>query len=192
VPGPTTSTSAPPAGSTSSPASSPPAQVHYALGAKDNVVHETSLDYHDLVGISLIEGGYRIVFSTSLFDMPGHVHTSLYEQRYDQNGQRVGEKTLIDPPTDDMASSRAGHADALGGGSIRYGSDFPDGQHPTLFVQHDGADGAAIDGPIQLGGVSIGWVRAMLALPDGKVVLSWQSVSHVGSGPLYTAVLNAQ
>lgn len=189
-PGATTPVSSP---STSTPASTPPTPVvvHYAIGAQGSVVPlASSTDFPTLVGMSATaDGGYRIVWTMSAFDTPTHLQTSYYEQRYDGMGQRIGDRTLIATPAEDMSGSRSGRVDALGGGSMQIGSLVPDGQHPTLFVQHYAADGTTIDAPVELGGPAIGWSSAMLALPGGAIAITWQSVSHVGPAPLQTAML---
>lgn len=185
----TPSTSPPSAAGPTTPAPTP-AVTHYALGPQSSVVPVASSDFQDLVGMSAtVDGGYRIVWTTSVFDTPTHVQTSYYEQRYDAAGQRIGDRTLIAKPTDDMSGSLSGRADALDGGSVQVGHLVPDGQHPTLFLQHYAADGTAIDAPVELGGPAIGWRSAMLSLPSGAIAITWQSVSHVGPAPLQTAVL---
>ena len=189
TPASTPSTTTPSAAGPTSPTPAP-AVAHYALGPQSSVVPVASSDFQDLVGMSAtVDGGYRIVWTTSVFDTPTHVQTSSYEQRYDATGQRIGDRTLIATPTDDMSGSLSGRADALDGGSVQVGHLVPDGQHPTLFVQHYAADGTAIDAPVELGGPAIGWRSAMLALPSGAIAITWQSVSHVGPAPLQTAVL---
>lgn len=190
APASTPSPSTPPSAAGPTTPAPTPAVTHYALGPQNSVVPVASSDFQDLVGMSAtVDGGYRIVWTTSVFDTPTHVQTSYYEQRYDAAGQRIGDRTLVAAPTEDMSGSLSGRADALDGGSVQVGHLVPDGQHPTLFVQHYAKDGTTIDAPVELGGPAIGWRIAMLSLPSGAIAITWQSVSHVGPAPLQTAVL---
>ena len=173
---------------TASGTGAPLAEVRYALGPVESVEPAPPAEYQNLEGmLATPDGGWRIVWMTAAFDAAGDLQRSYFEQRYDAAGQRIGEKTSIAAPTEDMSGSRSARVDALGGGYVEVAP--PDALRPSLRVQHFAADGTALDAPVQLGGAAHGWYFAWLSLPGGAIATTWQPLSSVAPGPLQTALL---
>lgn len=191
------STSASSSSSTNSSSATPAVVAHYALGPvaivdPTRVAYPFPTDYQTLLGmLPSVDGGYSTVWMTAAFDAAGQVQRSYFRQLYDATGHPIGGKTSIAAPAPDMgsalsASMAAGRIDAADGGYFLGSSTY---QKVPLRLQHYAADGTAIDDPVDLHLGLEGYYLAHLLLPGGAVALTWQNVTRVDTGSLFTALL---
>jgi len=166
-------------------------EVRYSLG-ESSVVKDNSTDYapHLQGMLATSDGGYRVIWGRFLGrDESGAALWQYFERRYDAVGQSLGPETPIDQPEEDLSGSRTGVAAALGGGEVRFVQEAGPGVYSTvLYAQHFSADGVPLDDRISVtSAFRDGHAIAAVALQDGTVALSWQTLRSPGS--LMTAVL---
>jgi hypothetical protein len=149
------------------------------------LVNETTDGFQTLSSIVVtLDGGYEIVWSTTVAAPGGGLSTQWFEQRYDGAGQKVGGETAIANPPDVPPGS--GPITLADGSTIRLtGQGFG-----PFSAQLFDSSGAAVGDPLLVDGAARGWSYAGTLLPDGNVAIVFQPVNGTGPGEIFTALLD--
>jgi len=131
------------------------------------------------------DGGYEVVWSTTVAASGGGLSTQWFEQRYDGAGQKVGGETAL---------ASAPDLPPLSGSQIN----LPDGSSVRMTGQGFGAfsaqlydsSGTAVGDPLVVYGAARGWSYGGTLLPDGNVALVFQPVNGTGPGEIFSVLLD--
>jgi hypothetical protein len=151
-------------------------------------VNETAGQFPNLFAIQLLDGGgYAIVWNIPV-GQPGNVTYAYFQQRYSAAGVKVGGQEAVQVPagTQPQLTSRV---DLPSGGFLQFqtSATFPS----ALTIQQFNAQGAAVAPAMEPrpGAVAPGWVRTVVVLPSGAVVIASQQVNQTGPSEIFANLL---
>jgi hypothetical protein len=150
------------------------------------LVNQTTDDFQTLSSMFVTpDGGYEVVWSTTVAAPGGGLSTQWFEQRYDGAGQKVGGETAL---------ANAPDVPPLSGSQIA----LPDGSSVRMTGQGFGAfsaqlydsSGTAVGDPLVVYGAARGWSYGGTLLPDGNVAIVFQPVNGTGPGEIFSVLLD--
>lgn len=129
----------------------------------------------------LTNGGFVVTWSSREQDGSS---LGVYGQRYNANGNAVGDEFLVNTETDQSQSGSFVTALATGGFLVTWVSSNQDGQNGGIFGQRFKANGDPVGSEFQINTFTPKgqWAPNATALTDGGFVVTWFSEDNDGDG----------